>query len=57
MQGFWPERLGEFGIYPRGSRKSQKDVEAGAEGEGGMWSEGVITREASRMGNTGGDGL
>ena len=57
MQGFWPERLGEFGIYPRGSRKSQEDVEAGAEGEGEMWSEGVITREAARMGNTGGDGL
>ena len=25
--------------------------------EGEMWSEGVITREAPRMGNTGGDGL
>lgn len=22
MQGFWPEQPGEFGIYPRGSRKS-----------------------------------
>jgi len=57
MQGFGPRDWESLEFIPQAVGSPRKMLRLGQRGEGEMWSEGVITREAPRMGNTGGDGL